>query len=394
MRNSIFLRIDEKKIGLNQDWNSWIELWKKNVHFSSFDLNLISPENSEDEIKTFFIKRKSNNRLKPKDIIINFTSPLSFFRVNGVMNGGYFYGNGGKIPSNWIEKFEEMDFILVPSFWHLNLIEKIFPHKKIFKIPFPIAKVEKNFLNIPIPWIDVDLAILKNDYFIQDLDSNDLISKSPIFLAETKYSTIDGFPIILSEWFRYKKKDGNGILIFNGFLDSLSDIKIKSKIIDFLQMIYRLMRKNKIFTSNIYLIPRKLSKEESCSLLSIVDCMVSASHESTLITEKILEVLFYGKPIIIPSHSEMRDILPVNYPLTISCTVENCAFISEEDELPMTNYWFIQDEGTISEALHHYCKMTKNEKSYYAQNIWENVNKFYSENVIISEILNFLNGLK
>lgn len=390
----IYFRVDPKISGFEKEWLHWIKLWEIEFPLCRMEVELLMFENSKEmnqaRCDNFFLSKKLKD--KSSSILLNLTSPEHFYHTEAVTCGGLFLGNTESIPAKWLEKFRTMDFIIAFSEWNSNVIKRLMPEKKIFTVPFPIALEGKVVPSIPISLYDVDLAILKDDYRFSAIDLPQSFQQYPLFFAETRLSPLDGIPILISEWFRFMKKGGLGSLVISIDFKRLGERK-DEKIRDFIDMAFRLMRRNSLSRSTIYFISDASSNGHSIGektwFFSIVDAVVLPSHEGGLLSENTTALLEMEKPIIAPRHSDVADIIPSDYPLTLSWKSENCSFDDEENMVPLTAHWFVIEEGSLVEAMDQFCIMSEETRKEFARNVKKMVNLRYSERTILDAIKSF-----
>ncbi len=393
MKRSVYFRVDPRFTGSEQQWSHWINLWENVFQQDRMEVEFLTFDHARSEGQSkcdqFFARKKKDTSAS---FLINLTFPEYFYRVEGVACGGLFLGSCESLPSEWYKKFREMDFIIAFSQWNEDAVKRRLSEKNVFTIPFPVAKEGQGIPSSPLLLHDADLAILKGDYRYSIVDPPRSFEGNPLFFAETRLSPQDGFPVLLSEWFLYKKKGGAGNVIIS-ITPKGNSARKDAKICDLVDSIFRLMRRNRLSHSGIYLLLDGLSGGQKTSLFSIVDAMISVSHEGGLISENTFDLLEMGKPIIVPNHSDVADILPSDYSLTVPWRSENCSFDDSENLVPVTARWFVVEEGGLVDALDRFCSMTEETKKGLACGVRKNILTRYSESTILGKIASFVRAL-
>lgn len=344
--------------------------------------------NSTDELSPFSKKDDWLFEKRPDErksiLVLNFTIPDHFLSLDHALCAGYILGESDTIPSKWIENIRKMNFLCVSSRWQGMILKREIPEAIVSVFPIPLFEKTISHMQSSIPLIDVDGCIVENCLFEDACVMSDLKEEGPVFLFLMDFFSKNGFAMMISEWFQYKRDGGEGILIVDLFRlpREGSDPSIAWGLID---IIYRIMRRNDLPSSKIFLVPQNLSIPERRSLQMNCDALVVLPMGYG-ISGRISEALTTGKPLIMPNNPAMETYIPKEYPLVFSGRSENCVFISKTSLYPLTYRWWIPLEGEMARTMNRLSSLSPMERDKLGKSLRENAERFCSMDALSSEL--------
>ncbi|AFS53995.1 hypothetical protein [Leptospirillum ferriphilum] len=292
--------------------------------------------------------------------LVNFTSINNVFYSDQIICGIAFPWDVDVLPEDYDKILSKMDFFIVPSKFHENILKEKFSQSNIFLVPVfrpKIPSIEKT-LNLPV--IDVDLSIGKGEISRFMIPFSDIATRErPVFYFSMDDFFQDGFNPLISEWIQYRKDGGIGVLIIKTLYFSKTDNSSKI-IFQIINTIYRLMRRNRIFSLNIYVILEELPNLDEVALLNLVDASILHMLGKGL-SERILNSLFSGKIFLTIDNPVILPFLPEGYPLVFRGQEENCSFFRSSSYYSMDHSWHIPLEGELSRGLKKFNAMQPQE---------------------------------
>ena len=307
--------------------------------------------------------QKIKKKTEKNYFLVNFTRIDNVFYSDQIICGIAFPWDFDVLPKDLDKSLSKMDFFIVPSKFQENIVKEKIPQSNIFLIPVFLSKIPfiEKPLNLPV--IDVDLSIGKGEISRLTIPFSDITKRErPVFYFFMDDFFQNGFNPLISEWIQYRKDDGNGVLIIKipSFFKKDNSSGMIYEIID---SIYRLMRRNRIFSLNIYVITEELTNLDEISILNSVDASILFMLGKGL-SEKILNSLFSGKMLLTIDNPVILSFLPEGYPLIFQGQEENCSFFRTSSFYSMDHCWHIPIEGELSRVLKKFYAMQPQEIKY------------------------------
>lgn len=263
-------------------------------------------------------------------------------------NIGFWHWELPEFPDEWIENFDFVDEVWVPSTFVANSIA--------LKSPVPVLKIPHS----------IEVLI------------NDTRSRSYFGLPEKPFLFLTMYDL---NSFQERKNPQASILAFKkAFLPDNKAVGLVIKVNGMYKDKSELSRLSNLIEdySNIYIISKTLSRNDTNALISVTDCFISL-HRSEGFGLGLAEAMYLGKPAIGTNWSSTTDFM--NY--QNSCPVNYKLILVGKDHGPYKadQFWAEPDVEHSSEYMYRLV----NDKEYYdsiASSGQEYIREFYSPKVI------------
>jgi lipopolysaccharide heptosyltransferase II len=285
--------------------------------------------------------------------VVTISTPDNFFKIQGAHCVGLFFWETDRMPTTWSSKVSQMDEILVPAPFMLNL-----KHTYRLPVPFrvapvPISATAEDTHQIEACLSSVELWQLEGKSGASRTSRTDLQSVrnrySFLFTSINTFIPRKGFPILLSEWNTLAPRLRDAALVLKLSSIDVSEMheQLLNKILDLAVSLCEHLRETGL---KVFVCTQPLTPAQMGLLQDSTDAYVTASLGEGF-GLGVFQALQRGKPVVCGRHTSFADFLPDTYRYFFDTQMMNVGLPDPVGVYPISSRWGVPQEGSVAAAM-------------------------------------------
>ena len=325
-------------------------------------------------------------------VVLHVCMPGEAIRFSDAVNVIWWFWETDRLPqSDWLERLDAMDLILVPSAWQAGWLKELGLRSPVAVVPWPHRALNAQAEIKGLPNLDLSRVVSLDELakarsINQSFDiragycrSANLRQKKSIILDSAHTSFTDAFeqhdgyflavqtdaprkglPVLISEWRRYRRESNFNYALIIKFSSLNVDFLPIDKLIKFSTIAWLAAQCDADALSHVYVVIDHLSDATMHRLYANATAFIVASYGEGF-GGTIVEAAQLGCPCIAPRHTATGQLVADDHPLSYESLSVIGALIDQLPIQPINASWHPPRPGSIAEGL-LYCEKLSTEK--------------------------------